>query len=219
MTGAQILILEHDPDVGVDLACTLRNGGYEVVVMNDGREGLRAALAAPPALILIDLLIPPIHGLDACRRLRVDPKTCKVPVLLLARQVNDETKAAALEAGADGCLGRSIVSSDLLPHVKALLLRDGASTPGGVLEYGGVLLDRVHHWVFVGNREANLTPTEFRLLAWLMLEPGRSFSRSELVDAAVPHGDASDRVVDVHIKMLRKKLVLPGLIEAVRRVG
>jgi two-component system phosphate regulon response regulator PhoB len=219
MTGTNILILEHDPDLSVDLARSLRDGGYSVVVAADGGEGLRAALAEPPALILIDLLIPATNGLEVCRRLRDDPKTATVPVLLLASRANAEAKAAAQAAGADGCLGRSIVSSELLPRVQALLLREGADTPQGVLNYAGVVLDRVRRRVFVANREARLTPPEFRLLECLMADPGRAYRREELVNAAVLHGQATERVVDVHIKTLRKKLGVPGLIEAVRRVG
>ena len=91
--------------------------------------------------------------------------------------------------------------------------------PGGILNFGGVLLDRVGRRVFVGDREARLTPTEFRLLECLMREPGRAFSRGELAEAAVSHGAASARVVDIHVKTLRRKLNLPGLIEPVRRAG
>jgi len=217
MTGTRILVLEHDPDAAVDLTCALRDGGYDVSVMENGREGLRAALADPPALLLIDLLIPATNGLEVCRRFRADPRTVGVPILLLAGQADDEAKASALAAGADGCLGRA--AADLLPRVQTLLLRDGMAAPEGVIHFGGVTLDRVGRRAFVGDREARLTPTEFRLLESLMREPGRAFGRSELAEAAVSHGDASARVVDVHVKTLRRKLNLPGLIEPVRRVG
>jgi two-component system phosphate regulon response regulator PhoB len=103
--------------------------------------------------------------------------------------------------------------------VQALLLREGVALPGGVLECGGVRLDRVRHRVFVGDRETRLTPTEFRLLECLMRAPGRAFGRRELVEAAVLHGDSSERVVDVHVKTLRRKLGRAGFVEAVRGVG
>ena len=219
MTGTRILVLEHDPDVAVDLARALRDCGYDVAVVGNGQEGLRAALADPPALILIDLLIPATNGLDVCRRLRADPRTAGVPVFLLTGQSDEEAKTGAAAAGADECLSRAIAYPDLVKRVQALLLRGAADLPKGVLDHGGVLLDRVRHRVFVGDREARLTRTEFGLLECLMSEPGRAISRHELAEAAVSHGGASERVVDAHIKTLRKKLNLPGLIEAVRRVG
>src|SRR5258708_39836761 len=137
MTGTGILVLEHDPALAVELARALRDSGYDVDVVGDGREGLRAAFADPPALILIDLLVPGMNGLDICRRLRADPRTASVPLLLLTGQVEDEAKAAVLAAGADGRLDRSGVSPDLLRRVQALLLRDGLNAPGGVLDHGG----------------------------------------------------------------------------------
>jgi DNA-binding response OmpR family regulator len=219
MTGTRILILEHDPDLGVDLTWTLRDAGYDVVVLKDGPEGLRAAQTDPPALLLVDLLIPGTNGLDVCRRLRADPRTASLPVLLLAAQANDEANAAALAAGADVCVGRSGAASELLRQVQVLLIRESMATPRGVLEYDALVLDRTRKRVFVGNSLVRLTSTEFRLLECLMLVPGKAFSRGELVEAAVRHGDASERVVDVVIKTLRKKLRTPGLVEAVRSVG
>jgi two-component system, OmpR family, phosphate regulon response regulator PhoB len=219
VTGTRVLVLQHDPDAAVDLARALQDGGYDAFVFDDGRAGLRAALGDPPALVLIDVLVRGMNGLDVCRRLRGDPRTGGVPVLLLAGQADEEAKAAALSAGADGCIGRSPVGPDLLRRVQALLLREGAAAPEGVLCHGGLRLDRVRHRVFVGDREARLTPAEFRLLECLMREPGRAFSRRELVEAAVSQGDSSERAVDVHVKTLRRKLARPGLVEAVRGVG
>ncbi len=219
MTGTRILIVEHDADLAVDLARTLRDGGYDVVVVGDGRSGLKAALDDPPALALIDVLVPRINGLEICRRLRSDERTGGVPLLLLAGKADEETRSAALAAGADGCVGRSAVGPSLLRRVQALLLGGEAAAPEGVLRHGDVQLDRVRRRTFVGDREARLTPTEFRLLECLMRAPGRAFTRMELVEAAVPHGDSSERVVDVHIKTLRKKLGKTGLVEAVRGVG
>ena len=170
-------------------------------------------------MILIDLLVPGLNGLDFCRCVAADPRTGGVAVPLLAGQVDDEAKAAALAAGAAGCLGRSPIVPDLLQRVRALLLREGAASVGGVLAQGGVRLDRLRHRVFVGDREARLTPTEFRLLECLMREPGRAFSRKELVEASIFHGDSSERVVDVHVKTLRRKLGQAGLVAAVRGVG
>ena len=219
MTGTRILIVEHDADLAVELAHTLRDGGYDAVVADDGRAGLQAALDDPPALALIDVLVPGVNGLEICRRLRADDRTGGVPLLLLAGREDEEARTAALAAGADGCVGRSAVGPSLLRRVQTLLLRDGTTAPEGVLRHGDVQLDRVRRRAFVGDREARLTPTEFRLLECLMRAPGRPFTRLELVDAAVSHGDSSERVVDVHIKTLRKKLGLPGLVEAVRGVG
>ena len=219
MTGTRILIVEHDADLAVDLARTLRDGGYDAVVVGNGRAGLKAALDDPPALALIDLLVPGINGLEICRRLRADDRTGGVPLLLLAGREDEEARAAALAAGADGCVGRSAGGPTLLRRVQALLLGGGAAAPDGVLRHGDVQLDRVRRRTFVGDREARLTPTEFRLLECLMRAPGRAFTRLELVEAAVTHGDSSERVVDVHIKTLRKKLGRPGLVEAVRGVG
>jgi two-component system phosphate regulon response regulator PhoB len=180
---------------------------------------LEAALDDPPALALIDVLIPGMNGLEVCRQLRADARTSGVPVLLLVGRADEERRAAALAVGADGCVGRSAIRPDLLKRLQALLLREGVSVPEGVLRHGDVQLDRVRRRVFVGDREARLTPTEFRLLECLMRDPGRSYSRRELVEAAVSHGTVSERVIDAHVKTLRRKLGRPGLVEAVRGLG
>jgi two-component system phosphate regulon response regulator PhoB len=170
-------------------------------------------------------MLPGMSGLEVCRELRAGEKTRDLPIIMLTAKSEETDHIVGLNMGADLYVTKPFSNKVLLQQVKSLLRRvQGRAEPGDVAEHLGVRIDRVRHRVTFQTEELDLTPTEFRLLECLVRQPGRAFSRHQLMDASI--GDGSivlERTIDVHIKTLRKKLIAAGgsgdLIETVRGVG
>jgi two-component system phosphate regulon response regulator PhoB len=222
MPKTRIRIVEDDRSLADVLDYNLRQEGYQTTVASDGQAGLQQARLKPPELIVLDLMLPIIDGLEICRRLRADPVTRNVLVLMLTAKGEETDQVAGFSVGADDYVTKPFSVKVLLERVRALLRRrDGSAAPGAVLVSQGVMIDRERHRVTVENGVLDLTPSEFGLLEALVRQPGRVFSRSELIDAALG-GDSLvlERTIDVHVRSLRKKLGEHcGLIETVRGVG
>jgi two-component system phosphate regulon response regulator PhoB len=222
MPKARILIVEDDRSLADVLDYNLRQEGYQTTVAADGQDGLQQARLKPPDLIVLDLMLPIIDGLEICRRLRADPVTRNVLVLMLTAKGEETDQVAGFSVGTDDYVTKPFSVKVLQERVRALLRRrDGNGASGAVLVSQGVMIDRERHRVTVENEVLDLTPSEFGLLEALVRQPGRVFSRSELIDAALG-GDSLvlERTIDVHIRSLRKKLGEHcGLIETVRGVG
>jgi DNA-binding response OmpR family regulator len=222
MSKAQILIVEDDRSLADVLDYNLRQDGYQTVVSNDGQDGLRQAKLRSPDLIVLDLMLPLVDGLEICRRLRADPVTRNILVLMLTAKTEETDEVVGFSVGTDDYVAKPFSVKVLLERIRALLRRrDGNSTDGSVLVSQGVMVDRERHRVTVDERLLDLTPSEFSLLEALVRQPGRVFSRSELIDAALG-GDSLvlERTIDVHIRALRKKLGAHAvLVETVRGVG
>jgi two-component system phosphate regulon response regulator PhoB len=222
MAKPRILIIEDERGLTDVLTYNLQRDGYETIVAHDGLDGLRKAQTQPPDLVLLDLMLPGMDGLEVCRQLRAGKQTARVPILMLTAKGEETDQVVGFSVGADDYVTKPFSVKVLLQRIRALQRRaDTASEPVGLIEHLGVCIDRVKHKATIGDRELELTPTEFRLLGCLLRQPGRAFSRAQLMDAAIEEGAiVLERTIDVHIKSLRRKLGDEGdLVETVRGVG
>jgi two-component system phosphate regulon response regulator PhoB len=217
----RVLVIEDERGLTEVLSYNLQREGYETIVAHDGQEGLRKAQTLLPDLILLDLMLPVLNGLEVCRELKAGERTRDIPILMLTAKTEETDQVVGFSLGADDYVTKPFGVKALMARIKALQRRrEGASDPSTVVEHLGVRIDRLRHRVFVNDNELNLTPTEFRLLECLLRQPGRAFSRHQLMDAAIGEGQiVLERTIDVHIKTLRKKIGDADLIETVRGVG
>jgi two-component system phosphate regulon response regulator PhoB len=219
---ARILIVEDDASLGEVLEYNLSQEGYQTQVARDGQQGLREIRLRPPDLVVLDLMLPMIEGLEVCRLLRADPATQGVLVLMLTARSEESDELVGFSVGADDYVTKPFSVKVLLQRINALLRRkDQGTGDRDVTVSQGIMIDRRRHRATVGDRLLDLTPSEFGLLSALVRQPGRAFSRTELIDVAL--GDDAivlERTIDVHIRALRKKLGRhAGLIETVRGIG
>jgi two-component system phosphate regulon response regulator PhoB len=225
MAQPRILIIEDEKGLTNSLTWTFNKEGFETHVAHEGPEGLRKAQSLLPDVILLDIMLPGLSGLDVCRELRAGERTREIPIVMLTAKTEETDQVVGYSLGADDYVPKPFSNKVLLHKVKALLRRvQGRSEPGDVVEYGSVKIDRIRHRVTLDGEPLELTPTEFRLLEALVRQPGRAFSRHQLMDAAIGEGSiVLERTIDVHIKTLRQKLTEAGgsadLIETVRGVG
>jgi len=222
MTKAQILIVEDDRSLAEVLEYNLRQDGYQTAVANDGQDGLRQARLKSPDLVLLDLMLPMVDGLEVCRRLRADPVTRNMLVLMLTAKSEETDEVVGFSVGTDDYVAKPFSVKVLLERIRALLRRrEGTDSNDSILVSQGMMVDRERHRVTIEDRPLDLTPSEFGLLEALIRQPGRVFSRSELIDAALG-GDSLvlERTIDVHVRSLRKKLGQHAvLVETVRGIG
>ena len=182
---------------------------------------MRKAQTLLPDLIILDLMLPGLPGLEVCRELRAGEKTRDIPIIILSAKAEETDQVVGFSLGADDYVTKPFSVKVLLQRIKAIQRRfDAAGEPVDVIEHLSVRIDRVRHRAYVEGRELDLTPTEFRLLECLVRQPGRAFTRHQLMDAAIGDGAiVLERTIDVHIKTLRRKLGTMDLIETVRGVG
>ncbi len=221
LARTRVLIIEDERDLTDVLSYNLQREGFETLVAHDGHEGLRKAQTLLPDLILLDLMLPGMSGEAICRELRAGERTREIPIVILSAKSEETDQVVGYSLGADDYVCKPFSVKVLLQKIKALQRRQSASKdPIEVVEVLGVKIDRVRHRAFADGRELDLTPTEFRLLECLLRQPGRAFTRHQLMDAAIGEGAiVLERTIDVHIKTLRRKLGDTDLIETVRGVG
>lgn len=222
MSKNRILIVEDDRSLADVLDYNLRQDGYETVVALNGQDGLNQAKLKTPDLVVLDLMLPVVDGLEICRRLRADPVTRQTLVLMLTAKAEETDQVAGFSVGADDYVTKPFSVKVLLERIRALLRRrQGAAQHDDVMVSQGILIDRERHRCTVGDQPLDLTPSEFGLLETLLRQPGRVFSRSELIDSALG-GDSLvlERTIDVHVRALRKKMGgYAELVETVRGIG
>jgi len=221
MAHMRILIIEDERDLTETLTYNLQREGYETLVAHDGQEGLRKAQTLLPDLILLDLMLPTMNGQEVCRELRAGERTRDIPIIILSAKAEETDQIVGFSIGADDYVTKPFSVKVLLQRIKALQRRQGGGKdPVDIIEYRGVKIDRVRHRAFAQGKELDLTPTEFRLLECMLKQPGRAFTRHQLMDAGIGEGAiVLERTIDVHIKTLRRKLGDIDLIETVRGVG
>ena len=222
MARPRILVIEDERGLTDVLTYNLQREGYEVLVAHDGQEGLRKAQMQLPDLIILDLMLPKLDGLEVCRELRAGERTRSVPILMLTARAEETDQVVGFSMGADDYVTKPFSVKVLLQRVKALQRRVEQTTDAGdIIEHLGVRIDRVRHKASADDTDLDLTPTEFRLLECMLRQPGRAFTRAQLMDVAIGEGAiVLERTIDVHIKTLRRKLGgEQEFIETVRGVG
>jgi len=222
--ASRVLIVEDEQDIRDLLAFNLSREGYQVATAATGTEGLRQASRERPDLVLLDLMLPEMDGLEVCRRLRQDPATAAVPVIMLTAKGHEVDRIVGLEIGADDYVVKPFSPKELLARVRAVLRRARPREAGSAsLSAGGIVLDTGTYAVTVGADPVTLTPKEFDLLRALLDARGRVLSREFLLDRVWGYARASEiesRTVDVHVRRLRAKLGDEGRrILTVKNVG
>ena len=223
MAKKRVLIVEDDASVADVLIYNLKMADFEVVHVTDGQAAIKQAQVLTPDLIVLDIMLPLVDGVEVCRRLRAESSTRDTPILMLTAKSEEIDQVIGFSVGADDYVTKPFSVKVLLERIKALLRRrSGQDTDGrDVVVSQGLMVDTVRHRATAGERALDLTRTEFKLLETFLRQPGRAFSRSELISAAL--GDDAlvlKRTIDVHIRAVRLKLgEYSELIETARGVG
>jgi two-component system phosphate regulon response regulator PhoB len=220
----RIVVIEDEADILEVLHYNLTREGYRVATSQDGEEGLERVRDEAPDLVLLDLMLPGLDGIEVCRRLKSDPVTASIPVIMVTAKGEETDIVLGLQMGADDYVTKPFSPRELTARVKAVLRRGQLKTEqaaGERVQRGGLVVDSVRHVVSVDGEPVTVTATEMRLLHFLASNPGRVFTRDQLVSRAI--GDRAvvvDRNIDVHIGAIRRKLgPYRDLIETLRGVG
>lgn len=224
MTRERILVVEDETDLREVLSYNLTREGFKVSSAGDGGEGVRTALEEKPDLILLDLMLPDVDGLEVCRRVRQDPNIGATPIIMVTAKDEETDVILGLGVGADDYIAKPFSVKELIARVKAVLRRGNQTVdddPRKPLRRGAIKIDPGRHEVQVDGEPIRFTATEFRLLHFLAARPGRVYERDVLLRRVL--GDDAirvDRNIDVHVRAIRKKLgEHRDVIETVRGVG
>jgi len=213
----KILLVDDEPEILEICQDYLKASGYDVVTAKNGAQGLISARREKPDLIVTDLMMPEMDGIDLIRTIR---KESNVPIIMLTARVEETDKLIGLEIGADDYITKPFSPRELVARVKVVLRRVAGDANAEMIRVENVSLDRSNYKVQIEAREISLTPTEFEIMAILMSQPGRIFSRNQLLNAV--HGvafESYERAIDSHIRNLRRKLEPDDLIITVHGVG
>jgi DNA-binding response OmpR family regulator len=205
--ASTVLIVEDDLDIARLVSLYLERDGHKVISAQDGIEGLKLARDASPDLVVLDLMLPKLSGIEICRTLRQEST---VPVVMVTARVEEEDRLKGLDLGADDYVTKPFSPRELAARVRAVLrrtARDDAERGPVEVAHGGVKVDMHRRSVYVQGRKVSLTPTEFRILVMLIKEPERTFSREQIIDRVFGFDfDGFDRTVDAHIANIRRKI-------------
>jgi two-component system phosphate regulon response regulator PhoB len=221
--GEKILIAEDEADVQELVSLHLRNAGYVPVNVENGPEAIRRAREDAPCLILLDIMMAGMNGLEVCRLLKADMATSQIPLIMLTAKAEEPDRITGLELGADDYMTKPFSPRELVLRVKSVLRRSAAAAGQDTahLRAGNIVIDRERHTVRVRGKQVDLTATEFKLLSLLIERRGRVQSRDGLLNEVWGYESAIDtRTVDTHVRRLREKLG-PGAdcIETIRGFG
>ena len=222
MSKSQILIVDDEPPLVDVLVYNFAKEGFEVSTASDGREALQKCRTVVPDLVILDLMLPVMDGLQVCRQIRSDARLKNIRVLMLTAKGDETDEVIGFHMGADDYVAKPFRTRSLIERAKALLRRSApADDTTDILSISGIEIDRVRHTVQVDEANLDLTPTEFRMLWTLARQPGRAFTRNELLDCCRGEdANSMERTIDVHVRALRKKLEdHEDVIETVRGVG
>ena len=219
----RVLLVDDEEDILELVHYNLTRAGHDVTAVASGEDALKAARTSPPDLVVLDLMLPGVDGLEVCRLLRKDARTRDVPIVMLTARGEEADVVRGLELGADDYVTKPFSPKVLVARVKAVLRRRRVVAPDEQqrVERLGIAIDPRRHEVIVAGRRAELTHTEFKLLHLLARRPGWVFTRQQIIDAVQGEDVAvTPRSVDVHVVALRRKLGEAGeAVETVRGVG
>lgn len=214
-----ILIVEDEASLQKLLAYNLEAAGFEVMQAFDGEEALTLLAERQPDLVLLDWMLPQLSGIELCRRLRRRPETAHTPIIMLTARSEEHDRLRGLETGADDYVTKPFSPAELLARVRAVLRRVRPALTEQVLSFHDLRMDLAAHRVFRGDREVHLSPTEFRLLRYFLENPGRVFSRTQLLDRVWGSDlEIELRTVDATIRRLRRALNGNGEADLLRTV-
>lgn len=220
MSETHLLIADDDDNLRSMLAAALRHHGFRVSAVANGREALAAVAADNPDLIVLDVMMPELDGFDTCKRLRSDGN--KTPVLFLTARDSTEDKVQGLTMGGDDYLNKPFSIEELVARITAILRRAGGPTDNTVLTLGDLVVDDDAHRVTRAGEEITLSPTEYNLLWFLLINQGRVMSKAQILDGVWHYDFGGDGgIVETYVGYLRKKIdsVEPKLIHTIRGVG
>jgi len=220
----RILIVEDEKDIAEAIEYNLAKEGFRVLKAYDGRKGMKIAQERLPDLLILDLMLPGMDGLDVCKTLKSDPKTSDIPIVMLTAKSEELDKVLGLELGADDYITKPFSMRELMARVKTILRRYEEGKPSGgesVVKFESIIMDINRHELKVSDKAVELTAKEFALLRFLIENRGRVFSRERLLDDVWGVEVAIEtRTVDVHVRNLREKLGRSGKhIRTIRGVG
>jgi two-component system phosphate regulon response regulator PhoB len=220
MNGKRLLLVEDDRPLADLVSFHFQRAGYSVTRTGDGEEALILVDEIKPDIVLLDWMIEGISGIEVCRRLRRRPASANVPILMLTAKGEEEDRIRGLETGADDYITKPFSPKELVARAGAVLRRVRPALAAEMLDYAGLEMDLVAHRVRRDGKSVALGPTEYRLLRHFLENPGRVFSRQQLLEAVWPHSeDIESRTVDVHVRRLRQALGEPDIIRTVRSAG
>ena len=224
---SRILVVDDEKDIVDLVAYNLEKEGYETLKALDGESALRLIRTKSPDLVVLDLMLPGIQGLEICKRIRSDPETAAIPIIMLTAKGAEIDRVIGLEVGADDYVTKPFSVKELLARIKAVLRRTeirSTAEQAEVFEFRGLRIDARSYEVTVDGKRVDLSPTEFKLLKFLSRNPGRVYSREKILDKV--WGDdafVEPRTVDVHIRRLRSRIERdesrPDYIVTVRGAG
>lgn len=216
----KILLVDDEPDILEFISYNLKKEGFEVFTSTNGKDAIQIARQEKPGLIILDVMMPDLDGIETCRVIRETPELKEVLVAFLTARNEDYSQIAGFDAGADDYINKPIKPRVLVSRVKALLRRAGKISGGDdVLEVNGFVIDREKYLIVKDNRQINLPKKEFELIALLASKPGKVFTREDILKSV--WGDdvvVGDRTIDVHIRKLREKLG-DNFIRTIKGVG
>ena len=204
MSGKKVLVVDDDAKTAELVKLYLNRDGYRVLTAHEGNEALRLARENHPDLIVLDLMLPGIDGLEICSILRDESD---VPIIMLTALTTDDDRLKGLDLGADDYVTKPFSPRELAARVRAVLRRLPGERGPEKIEHGTLSVNFIKHEAYLEGKPLNLTPIEFKVLGVLVKEPGRVFSRAQIIEKALGHDfDGFDRTIDVHILKLRRKL-------------
>ena len=221
MAKEKILIVEDDADIIEMITYNLRKEGYKTASVLDGEEAIYSVKKQMPDLIILDLMLPGIDGLEVCRNLRGKESTSQIPIIMLTAKSQETDKVVGLELGADDYITKPFSPRELIARIKAVLRRSRPSFHKKRIEIGGLVIDSLKYKVTVFGKNISFTPKEFKLLEFMAQRPGIILSRDKILDNVFGYDSVIyDRTIDTHMKSLRKKLgKARDYIETIRGVG
>ncbi len=228
--GIRVLAADDDPHIREVLRFALENAGFGVTLAKDGKEALEMRLEKEPHLIILDIIMPEINGIDVCREIRKESET---PVIFLTSKDDEIDRIVGLEIGADDYITKPFSPRELIARVRAILRRGANNSLSDLrtdkseeskrwLKHGALSMDLDQFKAYWKKNEVSLTRTEFALLRTMLNHPGKVFSRDQLMDRAYPQGEiVSDRTIDSHVRRVRKKFAEHGgePVETVHGLG